>query len=745
MRWLHQAHQDRRALISVAVGGAFAFFLKRQRQLHLMRARTGLRQLLWYKTLFAASRFRFFVVFASQGREAAKEVGNLLRGDSNPNQASRATGPRLTLQSARRRPALNLDADIAAEAIVDMVKRHNQNWGGRRSGIAGGTSSATRAAQESHLADGKGEHFKKGNDELGIVKDVQDLNLARQGFYINPRPSRRVRGKLIVPSNDGTSTAETGPSILERNQAMIKQFSRRLGRVVQQGSQPLDSLPVPDEQNEESIVAREVGASTLVLTISPNELPLLCSDTNASVEFMGTKHFSSFYKNAVAKNASELIRRRAQEAEQVPLQKDTANAVTITKRYLLRFFDDDLPDLPWLNLLQSLMLVIRGKAVFHSVTERHLYETKVKSYNEERKAALKRPGMFAQLEACLWSHPVIIDKTGRLQRALVFGDSATAWKSVVFEGRCGKSSGRDISGRTLYSQAAEGGSESIMWRKAVELGGPFSPYGHREAAPVLTAEHGDYLAAKTASGWPVRPFGFKGPVDQAVFRVDDQVLNISRSTEPKAIRLEKIWRNRHALTMSTLTSQGERTTAMIADGESRAQKRYSKWVMSSNVPDSVRQFKESLLPFFDSLMSHEASPSASKMSASDVREQKDSQKSWTAGQCIGGTAPDGESLQLTSETKRQTRRKQANTSQTGPRSARLPPAAAPQTAEEVRQWLAQNDALDTIKGNNTVREQCAVGWKSGFRKQPMTDEEIVRIRAISARAAASKQPAAQPV
>lgn len=741
--WLQKAHQDRRALIAVAVGGAFAFFLKRQRQLHLMRARTALRQLLWYKTLFAASRFRFLVVHASQGREAAREAAKQLR-ESTHGASPRSPAKSSSLSSARRKTETHGEI-TAEESTVDMVRRHNRNWGGRRAGGAGVTKSLSGEAQELFRAiDEREESFRRRNNELAIVKHVQELSLARLGFHINPRPNRRIRGKLIVPSNDGTTTAETGRSILERNKTMIKEFSERLGRTVQQGSQPLPAEPVREEQNEESVVAREVGASTLVLTISPNELPLLAADSNASVQFMGAEDFQSFYKNAVAKTTSELIKRRAQEAEQVHVQHDKAKVVKITKRYLLRFFDEDVPDLPWLHLLQSLMLVIRGKATFHSVHERYLYETKVKSYNEERKAALKRPGMFAPLEACLWSHPVILGESGKLQRALVMGDSATAWKSVVFEGRCEESSGRDILGRTIYSKAAEGGIESRMLRKAVELGGPFSAYGYIELTTVPPAEHGDFLATRTASGFPVRPFGFKGPAAQAVFRLENQVQKISQSTEPKDVRLEKIRRHRHAIAMSTLSSQGERTAAMIADGESRAQTRYSKWVMSSDVPDDAREFKQSLLPYFDSLMSSAEAQTTSKMSAGGVGEQ-DLPENWSVGQLTDRMAPDGESAQASSETKKQQRKKTSGVSQTGPPSSRLLPAAPPQTAKEVGRWLAQNDALQTIKSDKTTREQCAVGWKSGFRKQPMSDEEIVRIRAAAARAVASKLPTVLPV
>eukprot|EP00930_Biecheleria_cincta_P016768 TRINITY_DN13527_c0_g1_i1.p1 TRINITY_DN13527_c0_g1~~TRINITY_DN13527_c0_g1_i1.p1 ORF type:complete len:1117 (+),score=160.91 TRINITY_DN13527_c0_g1_i1:171-3521(+) len=750
IRWLQKANQDRRALMIIAVGGAFAFVLKRQRQLHLMRARTALRQLLWYKTLFAASRFQFLVVYASEGREAAREAAKQLRESTraSPGASSKSPVKSRSLSFARRKTQTHGEHGMTTEeeTSVDLVRRHNRNWGGRRAGAAGFTKSPSDEAQEPLRAIDEGEEsFKRRNNELRIAKHLQELFLARQGFHINPRPNRRIRGKLIVPSNDGTTTAETGPSIVERNQAMMQEFSERLGREVQQGSQPRLDLPAPEEQNEESIVAREVGASTLVMTISPNELPLLFADSNASVQFMGAEDFQSFYKDAVAKTTSELIKRRAQEAEQVPVQQDKAKVVRITKRYLLRFFDEDLPDLPWLHLLQSLLLVIRGKASFHSVTERYLYETKVKSYNEERKAALKRPGMFAPLEACLWSHPVILGESGKLQRALVIGDSATAWKSVVFEGRCHESSERDILGRTFYSQAAEGGIGSRMLRKAVELGGPFSAYGYIEPRIAPPAEHGDFLATRTASGFPVRPFGFKGPAAQAVFRMEDQVQNISQSTEPKDVRLEKIRRHRHALAMSTLSCQGERTAAMIADGESRAQTRYSKWVMSSDVPDDARDFKQSLLPYFDSFMSSAGAGDTSKVSADGVGEREDLPEGWSAGQLTYGTAPDDESAQATPENKKQQRKKQPNASSTGPPSSRLLPAAAPQTAEEVGRWLAQNDALQTIKSDKTTREQCAVGWKSGFRKQPMTDEEIIRIRAAAARAVASKLPTVLPV
>ncbi|CAK0822407.1 unnamed protein product, partial [Prorocentrum cordatum] len=60
-RWLLKAAQNRRALVSVAAAGAMAFFLARQRELHLTRARMAMRQLAWYKVLCTISRMQYAV------------------------------------------------------------------------------------------------------------------------------------------------------------------------------------------------------------------------------------------------------------------------------------------------------------------------------------------------------------------------------------------------------------------------------------------------------------------------------------------------------------------------------------------------------------------------------------------------------------------------------------------------------------------------------------------------------------
>jgi hypothetical protein len=73
IKFLRKAVQDRSALTTVAIVGAFAFFRKRQTELHFMRARTAMRQLVWYKALFAASRIRYLVCLVAKNRELEKK------------------------------------------------------------------------------------------------------------------------------------------------------------------------------------------------------------------------------------------------------------------------------------------------------------------------------------------------------------------------------------------------------------------------------------------------------------------------------------------------------------------------------------------------------------------------------------------------------------------------------------------------------------------------------------------------
>jgi len=686
IRHFRQVQQDRSAMTSIAIGGAFAFFLKRQRQLHLMRCRTALRQLAWYKVLFAASRFRFLVVFAAKGREQSR-------------------GPSHAIRSARG--VSTITALKPNESIVNMVRRCNRSFGPRRAGRA------VPAALQGE--DGTENQLQVLEGERRIWSE-----LAKQGFWVHPKAGRKLRANWTkAGSRHGASREEDLP-LLAGHQAAARELSERLGHPLAHGTKPV--LHLEDAGSPEARLAREVSNATTIVTLRPDELATALSSSNASVSLMGVDNFTSFYKHAVQKTASELLKRRAEVPETT--QDNGVVKIKIIKRYLLRFFDEEQPDLPWLSLLESLMLVIRGKAVFQSSSERETYETKLPKFNEERKAALRKPGLFTPIEACLWSHPVILGQTSRLQRDMVRGDSATAWKGVVFEGRGVLSSGRDVLGDSLRSMQVDGGSESALLRKAIDMAGPFDATGMIRADVETPNKHDFYVATRTASGFKVRPFGYQDSTLKSSFRVEDHSNDMANDVVPKELRLDRLWRRRRDRDAHVSSSHlGERTAAMIADGESWGLEKYKSWVMRTDIPRQAREQKEKYFDGMTSMTSNATSNPQSPLGSVRLVGSKSPRKAKSAEEQSGDV---DESL-LVEEASRDSASTQQKTSKLGNASYAAP--TAPQTAEEVGMWLANNDALKTIRGDSES-ERTTAGWVSGFRKTPMTEEELVKTRIL---------------
>lgn len=49
------------------------------------------------------------------------------------------------------------------------------------------------------------------------------------------------------------------------------------------------------------------------------------------------------------------------------------------------------------------------------------------------------------------------------------------------------------------------------------------------------------------------------------------------------------------------------------------------------------------------------------------------------------------------------------------------------SSNEVGRWLSEHDALETLEGDAL---QCACGWASGYRREPMSTEELLHVRVL---------------
>eukprot|EP00439_Symbiodinium_sp_Y106_P038612 s1552_g4.t1 len=403
MHYLWRSRQEQSMLTSIALAGACAFFLKRLRQLHLMRCRTALRQLAWYKALFAASHFMVFAVFMMRGRQQARDKR---KGIVSATPARR--------MSMRRRSS---DAEVFFQSTnpLQLVRTYLAKPGRGRakptSGDEGEKSDLQRKLRAAKTAP---------------VVDVNSLEhrLAMQGFCLRPRQDMAARGGS---KNRQTSRAPK-ESILHQNHVGAKSIAQRLGRSVQRGPQVIDlgeDVP-PDRAQAAQDGAGGVAQAAMMTTISPRERAAAVGHKATTVQLIGVEDFGSFYTQAVERAAGELLRQRAKEADQLE-EREKVPKVQFVKRYRLRFFDEEVPDFPWLGPLlpgfeQSLMLVIRGKSVFLTHVELSQYEIKLKNVNEERRAAALRRGWIPPLEAVLWSHPVLVGLSAKMQRALARGE-----------------------------------------------------------------------------------------------------------------------------------------------------------------------------------------------------------------------------------------------------------------------------------------------------------------------------------
>lgn len=651
---LLKTRQERSVFTSIAIAGGFAFFLQRQRQLHLMRSRTALRQLAWYKALFSASRFLILGIYLNKGRQEAqaKRSGTL------------TIAPR---RMSTRRRSTDAEAFFQEMSPLSMLRKYLRRPGSKSS-----------SAKRPEGAGSPRPRMLRANVEPGSLAH----HLLLQGFDLRPPESRLARR--------GAEPAR----LLHQNQ-LAKGLAARLGRQIQAAPKVVSNS---SEHSQMQQAIEEVSQSTLMMTVSPRELAslALAKSKAVHVQLMGVEHFEQFYMNAVQRAADELVKQRAREAEQQ--EQDKTKRPRIIKRYRLRFLEEE-SDLPWLPLQETLMLVIRGKSMFLTPAEQTLYDGKMKNVNEERRAAARLPGFFAPLEAVLLSHPVMVGLTTKLQRDLRPNDGVMAWKAQLFQGRYEKLSSRALEGHQFLSNDRE----SHILRTCVNVGGPFNASPAKSTLDPPAVIHDQFLATTTSSGTVWRAFGSEEDA-QTRYRMEDPIRQLPTLTEPRELRLEDACRARSAQrAQSVFRHLGERTADMVADGEARSQRRFHSWAMSSLVPEEAQLWKAKVLPFFDEFAStcssSRRSPGCTAESFFDTKASKTSE-TWNSGNSMKTVG-----------------------TPSGSKAAVKPPS----TPQEVGQWLSSHDALQSVTGD-AMKSAC--GWSSGFRKDPMSMEEVLNVRIL---------------
>mmetsp|Transcript_82097 Transcript_82097/g.150108 ORF Transcript_82097/g.150108 Transcript_82097/m.150108 type:complete len:1390 (-) Transcript_82097:80-4249(-) len=639
IRFLRKAEQDRQALTMLAAVGGFSFFMRRQRELHLMRARAALRQLVWYKVLFAASRLRYMMVFCARSREEALQKARERMAHSYARQHTKGHEESDSDSDSERpveevRKYVNLFAKMhpGPGTAQRLTSSSGQSTGQLKpQATAPHTESSSSLPQEGSSSERANRRNpansldllgpRPGSGSQGVDKfrhrralvsedQLLEWRLASQGFFVHPQPGASGHGH-----GPGARGEKGNLSSRSQQQDILKDLSESLGRQVLSNTPPPLGItedphtpPDDDHDRKHNKAMHEVSSGMLLVTVRPEEIAKLREASPPSrIEQIGSNNFKRFYQESASRAAQALVRRRDQQAK---VERGGNMPMKIAKRYLLQFFEEEQAELTWLPIMQSLMLVIQNKIPFQTPHENFIFETKLRSFKEARKAAMRGPGLFRPVEAALWSHPKILERAGRLQRAMCRGDGALAWKSALFEGCYMDASDRDVVGATLNTRSYQGDQNSKILRKLADVSGQFATDTCEYLVPPplaaeLTPHQPQCLATKAASGYPVRSLGES---NHGAMRPDESHLDIPYDIVPRDLRIENIRRRRRAKAALDGPREGHE---LVADSDLQAQQRFGEWMMRTDVPAKAQRFKAQMQPFFEGLVAYD-SPTFSK-------------------------------------------------------------------------------------------------------------------------------------
>jgi len=751
-------------LTTVVVAGAFAFFLKRQSELHLMRTRTAVRQLVWYKAFFAASRIRYMVSIVAKNREFEKR-----RTKERKQKARKTIIPRTESESESDSPVeevrkyCEMMNKKALPRCIHGAAEHTHSapvvrTGHGKSHIVGPqptvASSSLPPTSHRHLpgVDDDGKCRRAVHEERYL-----EYKLASQGFVL--RPNVGYDNHSMAGRGNRAHQNQSAPG--ERQKNIVYDISQTLGRPLQFHTPPPVALDKDGETSDDEELEKrtqalyDVNDRVQIISVKSEDISKITSSFQGRTEEIGNSSFRLLYQQKRAKAAEALLRR--EEATQNRVVASTRVVkVKFTKRYLLQFFEHEPSDMPWLPLMQSLMLVIHGEAHFNSHHEQHVFQEKLRSFNQIRKAAIKKPGLFPPIEAALWSHPKILNLATKLQRAMCRGDGALAWKSSLFDGCFEQSSERDAQGAVMFTSMRLGTENSHLTRKLAEISGQFSVGTCNRSPNPLAAELTPFsvtnVATTTASGHVVRTFGDRDTscaAHQIISRPYNHFMVLPTDTHPRDLRIEALRRKRRA--RDALVGPRE-NHPLSAHSDLAAQRRYGKWMMRTDVPNAAYDAKLEMLPFFEGLVSPTAETCSPPRATCKWKEPRvHSQETQASFQETALSEDDAlvhamAAVEEADELRRQmqesgTFRGKENAlnsarethgmsqSQRSEDSATKKLGAAPQTADDVGKLFLRMDALQTILAVDSSEiggfaQRCPAGWKSGYRVEPMSKDEI---------------------
>jgi hypothetical protein len=250
-------------------------------------------------------------------------------------------------------------------------------------------------------------------------------------------------------------------------------------------------------------------------------------------------------------------------------------------------------------------------------------------------------------------------------------------------------------------------------------------------------------ATTTASKYRVRAFGESDNSDmvqQTIVRYQDKCLELGHELMPRDLRIEMLRRRRRARDALT---EPRKDRPLEAHSDLKAQQRYGEWMMRTDVPEAARRAKAEMLPYFEGLVTattgDESCPlpqQASKRSVSSHSEphvdlenaELVSETSSGQGHKLKSSKEDeGAAMKAIADFEFTVNRLKSKTSANS--RGELVSMSSPKTAEDIGDLFLQMDAMKTILEVDSSEiggfaHRCPAGWRSGYRAEPMSKEEI---------------------
>jgi hypothetical protein len=203
-----------------------------------------------------------------------------------------------------------------------------------------------------------------------------------------------------------------------------------------------------------------------------------------------------------------------------------------------------------------------------------------------------------------------------------------------------------------------------------------------------------------------------------MIRTRDAVKEVSGEIKPRDLRIEDVRQRRLERRRKESPRKGN---PLVEHADQWAQAHYDKcWLLRTDVPDKAHERKGKMCGFFEGLVVPVETPVPTSPKELHLGRLEDSPKS--------SASPSKRVPRRLTEPK-SSEETPANTAVLPVTSSvKVPAAGPPQSLEEIETLIKKSDALQTIldldADSHGFAQRCPLGWKSGYRQQPMSSDEI---------------------